>query len=193
MITIVTAPGRSGTSLTMQMLQAAGVPLMWNRLPNRTEINPFGHYELDRHVWDDEYARDILPQCEGKAVKIFRSNLAFLTPDHDYQFITIHRDPVCVRDSQIVMLKSEHRQREIRDDAAHLTSVEGTQEWLDRFLAFKRHLRIDFSHLQQGWACDFIAEFMGLGRNGIAAAKMRDCIDTKLWHFKSNTMGASNG
>lgn len=182
MITVVTAPGRSGTSLTMQMLQAGGLPLMWNRLPNRTEINPFGHYELDRYRWDADYARDILPQCEGKAVKIFRKNLEYLTDDHDYQFISIFRDPVNVRDSQIVMLEKEYRTREIEDRDGHLKSIIELHQWMHEWLTDKRHLKIHFHQLQSGTACEDIAEFVGLSKG--AVAKMRDCIDTRLWHFK---------
>jgi hypothetical protein len=70
MITCVTAPSRSGTSLTMQMLQAAGMTLAWNTVPNKTGFNPYGHYEIDWKRGDITLA-----DCEGKAAKIMPFDL----------------------------------------------------------------------------------------------------------------------
>lgn len=182
MITVVTAPGRSGTSLTMQMLQAAGIPLCWNRLPNRTAINPHGHYELDRYVWDAEYAAHILPQCENKAVKIFPRNLTMLTPDHDYRFITILREPTCVRDSQVVMLEKEYRSHEKPEPDSHLAAITRQHTRLTEFLLDYPHCTVWFNQLFNGEAQDAIGSFLGF--DDLRIAKMRDCVEPSLWHFR---------
>src|SRR5271157_4404079 len=95
MITCVTAPSRSGTSLTMQMLQAAGMALAWDVLPNKSPFNPHGHYETD---W--VRGKTTLADCEGKAVKVMPFDLHRLTPDHEYRFITILRDVPSIDASQ---------------------------------------------------------------------------------------------
>lgn len=181
MITIVTAFARSGTSLTMQMLQAAGIPLMWNREPNCTVINPRGHYELDRYRWDADYAKLILPQCEGKAVKIFPANLEWLTRDHVYQFIHLTRDAVNIRDSQVVMLQKENRMKEIYDPVLHLKRIrERQQEMLD-WLYTRRHVIIEYENLFTGRAQLQLADFLGLGAREVFA--MNACVDPALHHF----------
>jgi hypothetical protein len=186
MITIVTAPGRSGTSLTMQMLQAAGISLMWNRLPNRSEINPFGHYELNQYRWTPEYAREILPQCEGKAVKIQPRNLDMLTDDHDYQFITIYRDAVNVRDSQKVMHRVQKRETEHPNLDEHLAVIRRNQKMLRALVREHRGVRVKFSQLFNGQAQQAIGKFMGF--DALQIAKMNDCVEQTLWHFKPNSL-----
>lgn len=173
MITAVTAPSRSGTSLTMQMLQAAGVPLAWNVLPNKSEFNPHGHYEID---WVK--GKMGLADCEGKAVKIMPFDLYRLTPaDHEYRFITILRDVASVDASQADTVRFKNG-REMSD--AHKTA-----EWhaytLD-YISKHRHVIVQFSDLFNGKAQEAIGEFMGF--NALQIAKMNDCVDPTLWHFK---------
>lgn len=182
MITIVTAMARSGTSLTMQMLQAAGYPLMWNRLPNRTAINPYGHYELNRYRWDADYAASILPTCENKAVKIFPTNLQWLTSDHDYRFIYLDRDPVNVRDSQIIMLEKENRLHEKLDAQTHLDNIINRRDWMLNWLRERKHVILQYEDLFTGVAQSDLGAYMRM--SPLQVDKMRDCVDSSLHHFK---------
>lgn len=170
MITCVTAPSRSGTSLTMQMLQAAGFPLFWNVLPNRSEFNPFGHYEID-------WRTGTLEDCEGKAVKVMPFDLHRLTPDHKYQFITIVRNVACAE-------ASEHAARVHRGSPMEdADKVEYWQHFTFDYIRFHKHVIVGFSELFSGVAQLKIAEMLGF--NELQIAKMNDCVEPSLWHFKS--------
>lgn len=180
-ITIVTAGGgRCGTSLCMQMLQAAGVPLFWNRLPNRTTINPFGHYEIQkakRH--ESSYIQNVLEQVEGKAIKLFASKLKHVR-QHTCRFIEMRRDPECMRDSQKVMWREEKRKAKFDDK---ISSVSKSQDWLAKWLQGENHITVHFYELFNGKGPARIAEFLSL-TDPLAVAKMMECVEPSLWHFK---------
>jgi len=172
MITCVTAPSRSGTSLTMQMLQAAGMTLAWDVLPNKSEFNPYGHYELD---W--ARGKTTLADCEGKAVKVMPFNLHLLTPDHEYQFITILRNVACIDASQ---------EDTTRFKGGHKMSDAGETEYWHKFtldyIKAHRNVVVGFNELFNGEAQRAIGQFLGF--NALQIAKMNDCVDPTLWHFK---------
>ena len=169
MITCVTAPSRSGTSLTMQMLQAAGMPLFWNVLPNRSEYNPYGHYEIS---WKNATVDD----CEGKAVKVMPFDLYRLTPDHEYQFITIMRNVACAE-------ASEHAARVHR--GSPMSDADQVADWqrftLD-YISKHKHVIVGFDELFSGVGQQKIGEFLGFDE--LQIKKMKDCVDPALWHFK---------
>ncbi len=171
MITCVTAPSRSGTSLTMQMLQAAGTTLAWDCLPNRGQINPNGFYEVN---WVKGLTT--LADCEGKAVKVMPFDLYRLTPDHEYQFITILRDAACIDASQA----DTERWR-----GHKMWDANQTEYWhkftLD-YIANHKHVIVPFDELFNGVGQLRIGGFMGF--DDLQIAKMNDCVDQKLWHFK---------
>lgn len=169
MITCVTAPSRSGTSLTMQMLQAAGVPLFWNCLPNRTPINPYGHYEFDWKL--------PLALAEGKAVKVMPFDLFQLTPEHVYRFIVILRNPKCVDASQLDT-QTRHGWRPMSD----ANETEKWQAFTLDFVKAHEHVIVGFDELFNGVAQQRIASMMGF--DALQIAKMNDCVDQSLWHFK---------
>jgi hypothetical protein len=187
MITVVTAnSGRCGTSLTMQMLQAAGVPLFWNRLPNKTTINPFGHYEIQGRTtdWTPDYVASILCQAEGKAIKVFWSRLPLLTDDHDYRFIELQRDAECMYNSQTVMMRAENRLADKLDPRRSITGIQQSHDDLHRWLVLrsKRFITVHFYQLFNGEGPAAIAEFLSL--DSLSVAKMMECAEPSLWHFK---------
>jgi hypothetical protein len=173
-ITCVTAPSRSGTSLTMQMLQAAGMTLAWDVLPNKSEFNPFGHYETD---WVK--GKTILADCEGKAVKVMPFDLFRLTPDHEYRFITIIRNVACVDASQADTVRFKGGRK--------MSDADQTVYWQDYTLNYikdHRNVVVGFGELFNGEAQQAIGQFLGF--NALQIAKMNDCVDPSLWHFKPN-------
>ncbi len=175
MITCVTAPSRSGTSLTMQMLQAAGMTLAWDVLPNKSEFNPYGHYETD---WVK--GKTTLADCEGKAVKVMPFDLYRLTPVHEYQFITILRDVASIDASQAATVQFK--------DGHEMYDAGQTEYWhkftLD-YIKDHQNVVVGFGELFNGEAQRAIGQFLGF--DDLQIAKMNDCVDPKLWHFKPET------
>lgn len=179
MITCVTAPSRSGTSLTMQMLQAAGMPLAWNVLPNKSPFNPHGHYEIYWGSGPNKQFDLTLADCEGKAVKVMPFDLNRLTPDHEYRFITILRDVSCIDASQADTVRFKNGRK--------MSDADQTEYWHKFTLDYIKNYQnvvVGFSELFNGEAQRAIGQLLGF--NDLQIAKMNDCVDPSLWHFKPN-------
>src|SRR4030095_1999318 len=105
-VVIVSGLPRSGTSMAMKMLDAAGVPLMVDGIRTADEDNPQGYYELE-HVktldkgGDKGWVRD----ARGKAVKIISFLLKDLPPEYNYKIIFMNRDLPEALASQSKMLQ----------------------------------------------------------------------------------------
>ncbi|MCP4039861.1 MAG: sulfotransferase [bacterium] len=102
-ITVATGVPRSGTSLLMQMLEAAGVPILADTVRAPDVFNPRGYYELEAVK---STARD--PAWTGKAaghaVKVIHALLRHLPAESSYRVILIERDLAEVVASQTRML-----------------------------------------------------------------------------------------
>ena len=102
-IIVVSGLPRSGTSLMVQMLQAAGIPLLIDDHRPSDENNPKGYFEFEP-VKSLATDASWLPLAEGKAVKIISHLLPHL-PDHfQYKIIFMNRDLEEIIRSQNKML-----------------------------------------------------------------------------------------
>lgn len=165
----------------MQMLQAAGYPIFWDREPNVTTINPRGHYELSDHY---SFTPDDLNTFEGKWVKIFPSRWSALTEDHDYKLIYLDRDVESIASSQTVMYHEEARGEEIVG-LTHADMVRDATHWrkwaLDLLHFFPDHIVLQFSDLFTGAAQEQLGAYLGSTPNQIE--KMKACVEQDLRHF----------
>ena len=127
-VLIVSGLPRSGTSMMMRMLSAAGVPVLTDELRRPDDDNPNGYFELEvvRQLKDGKI--DWLREANGKAVKVISSLLEYLPPDHHYKIIFMERDSQETLASQKIML--DHRGEE-----AKLTDAEMEQQ-------FQAHLAV---------------------------------------------------
>ena len=103
-ITVVAGLPRSGTSMMMQMLAAAGVPPYTDHKRLADEDNPRGYLEHEKAAALHQDASWIA-DARGKAVKVVAHLLRFLPPGEQYRVIFMHRDLDEVIASQQVMLK----------------------------------------------------------------------------------------
>ena len=103
-VTVVVGLPRSGTSMAMQMLVAAGVPAYADNHRPPDADNPRGYFE---HEQATRIHRDAswIPQARGKAVKIVAHLLPFLPEGEQYRLIFMHRDVREVVASQRAMLE----------------------------------------------------------------------------------------
>jgi predicted AlkP superfamily phosphohydrolase/phosphomutase/tetratricopeptide (TPR) repeat protein len=108
-ITVVSGLPRSGTSMMMQLLKAAGRTVLTDEKRTPDEDNPLGYLEFEKTL---TLTRDSswLPEARGKVVKIVAQLLPSLPPGEHYHIVLMDRDLKEVIASQKAMLTRQHRQ-----------------------------------------------------------------------------------
>ena len=104
-VVVVSGLPRSGTSMMMKMLDAAGLELFIDNIRSADEDNPKGYFEYEpvKELADTE-DRSWLRDCKGKVIKIISFLLAHLSDDFYYRVIFMERDLNEVMASQNKML-----------------------------------------------------------------------------------------
>jgi len=108
-IVLVTGLPRSGTSLMMQLLAAAGFPILKDDIRAADTHNPRGYFEytpVKRLHLDNSW----LPTAAGKAVKVVSPLLGFLPTNLAYRAILVERSLTEVVDSQAEMLRCSRKE-----------------------------------------------------------------------------------
>ncbi len=107
-ITVVSGLPRSGTSLMMQLLVAAGREALSDGKRGADADNPLGYYEYEQVL---DLARDTswIPQARGKVVKIVAQLLPYLPANEHYHVIFMERNLGEVIASQRAMLERQGR------------------------------------------------------------------------------------
>ncbi len=113
-IIIVSGLPRSGTSMTMKMLEAGGVSPFQDDTRQADTDNPNGYYEYEGVK---NLARNAawLPQAEGHAVKIISSLLPHLPDNLNYKIIFMERQISEVLASQQKMLERSGQDKNAPD------------------------------------------------------------------------------
>jgi hypothetical protein len=104
-VIIVSGLPRSGTSMMMQMLQAGGIPVVYDKKRPADKHNPYGYFELEK-VKKLEQDNSWIKNCTGKTVKILFHLLKYLPETTQYKIIFMQRDLNDVIASQDKMLES---------------------------------------------------------------------------------------
>jgi hypothetical protein len=103
-VTIVSGLPRSGTSLMMQMIHAAGLPAMTDNIRVADDDNPKGYYEFEP-VKKTKEDPSWLEQAPGKVVKMVYRLLYDLPGDRKYRVIFMRRQINEILASQAKMLE----------------------------------------------------------------------------------------
>ena len=106
MIWITSGLPRSGTSMMMQMVEKAGIPILMDTTRAADESNPKGYFEYDpvnRLKQDNSW----IENADGKAVKIISVFLEELPAHLDYGIIFMERDIDSILESQRKMLSRQ--------------------------------------------------------------------------------------
>jgi len=114
-IIIVSGLPRSGTSMMMQMLEAAGIEIVSDHIRKSDEDNPRGYYELEevKNINNTSW----IDNCHGKAVKVISALLQNLPSTKNYKIIFMERDLSEILASQKVMLQRlKKKGADISDD-----------------------------------------------------------------------------
>jgi hypothetical protein len=89
-IVIVSGLPRSGTSMMMSMLDAAGIPPVIDGVRKADDDNPKGYYEFER-VKKIKEDKAWLDDAKGKAVKMISQLLLDLPDTHKYKVLFMRR------------------------------------------------------------------------------------------------------
>ena len=111
---IVSGLERSGTSMMMQILKAAEVPIFFDEKRQPDENNPKGYFELDggkiiNSLIEKKFDMNI---CLGKFIKITAYGLSFL-PKGYYKIVYMERNLEEVLDSMEKMAKIADDERDL--------------------------------------------------------------------------------
>ncbi len=113
-IIVVSGLPRSGTSMAMKMLDAAGFPLVVDGVRTADEDNPKGYFESEKvKDLDKTDDKSWFRGARGRCVKIISFLLKDLSVTHNYRVIFMHRNIHEVLTSQTRMLD---RRGELNDN-----------------------------------------------------------------------------
>lgn len=140
-ITVVSGLPRSGTSLMMQLLVAAGREALTDRHRAADADNPLGYFEFAPVL---ELARDHswLAQARGKVVKIVAQLLPHLPRNEHYQIIFMERDLREVIASQQAMLTRQQRTGAALDAEQLATAYRGQLQQVRRQIALRPEMQL---------------------------------------------------
>ncbi len=186
-IIIVSGLPRSGTSMCMKMLEAAGIELAVDGVRTADEDNPKGYYELERvKDLDKPGDKSWLRDARGKGVKVISFLLKDLPRDNRYKviFMTRHLDEVLA--SQTKMLDRREEASETEDDRMkdlyenHLLQVKGMLSRKDNFEVLYIHysdvLANGRAHAQK------VHDFLGMD---VSVDAMAGVVDNALYRNRS--------
>ena len=164
-ITVVSGLPRSGTSLMMQLLIAAGREALTDGKRASDVDNPLGYFEFEKAR---ELAKDNswLPQARGKVVKIVAQLLPLLPPGEHYHVVFMERNMAEVIASQNAMLARQGRPGAALDGQQLLDTYAAQLRRVRAQLARRPHMRllvVNYGELLADPAAgvDRVARFLG--------------------------------
>ena len=114
---VVSGLPRSGTSMTMQMLEAAGLSIATDGIRKAGEDNPKGYYEYERvKELEKEPDKSYLKEFRGKTIKVISFLLKDLPETNNYKVVFMRRNLDEVLASQTKMLKNRAEASETSDE-----------------------------------------------------------------------------
>lgn len=187
-IVVVSGLPRSGTSMMMKMLDAAGIPIMTDAIRTADEDNPKGYFEFERvKDLEKDPDRGWVRGARGKALKVISWLLKDLPDENAYQIVFMRRDIDEVLASQNKMLVHRGEENTADDEIMaeayrnHLASV--------RIMARKKpnwslvEIRYDEAIRDPAGVARKVNAFLG-GRYD--ERRMVDAVDEKLYRNRKS-------
>ncbi len=182
-IVVVSGLPRSGTSMTMKMLEAGGLSTIVDGIRSADEDNPKGYYE-DERVKDLAEMEDKswLADAQGKAIKITSFLLKDLPGHHNYKVLFMRRDVHEVLASQAKMLERRGESSDTEDE--RMIELYNDHLWkVNRLLKREHHLDVLDVHYKTvledpRQEAKRIHDFLGLPLN---VSKMAGVVDKNLY------------
>ena len=190
-VVIVSGLPRSGTSMAMKMLEAAGLEMVVDNIRSADEDNPKGYYE-DERVKDLAEIEDKLwlRQARGKVIKVVSSLLNYLPAGNAYKVVFMRRNLHEVLASQTKMLVRRGEESQTQDEellAMYESHLEKAQFQL-RFRPNFEALYLDYSNVvaEPAREAQRIAYFLG---GGLDAGRMAGAVDGSLYRNRRTADG----
>ena len=190
-VVVVSGLPRSGTSMAMKMLEAAGMSLVVDNVRTADEDNPKGYFEDERvknlaEMEDTGWVR----AARGKVIKVVSSLLGHLPPDNDYRVVFMRRDLREVLASQAKMLARRGETSHTPDDQL-LAAYERHLEKVEFQLRFRPNFEVLYLNYAEvvaepATAARRLVEFLG---GGLQVARMVEAVDSSL--YRNRAAGAS--
>jgi len=187
-VIVVSGLPRSGTSMTMQMLVAAGIPAVTDGARVPGEDNPRGYFEDERvkRLHKEDQDRAWLSEARGKVVKVISFLLKDLPSSNRYKVIFLKRALPEVLASQRKMMERRGEVDETSDETMfalwtkHLSKVERMLLTSDHFEV----LEIAYSDVIENprAQAERIRDFVGLP---LDVEKMVAAVDEGLYRNRS--------
>lgn len=182
-IIVVSGLPRSGTSLMMMMLDAAGIPPMQDYVREADADNPKGYYEFERVKklpdGDTGWVRD----AKGKSVKVITMLLEHLPKNNTYDVVIMRREIGEILASQRKMLERRGEDPNKVSDAemGDLFSkhFEQVMVWIRKQKNF-RFVEVSYNHLLEEPEAEIAKVNQFLGGN-LDTEAMLAKIDPKLY------------
>ncbi|MCC6587047.1 MAG: MFS transporter [Bryobacterales bacterium] len=143
-ITVVSGLPRSGTSMTMRMLEQGGLPALTDGFRQADEDNPLGYFEFEAVKRLDKDA-SWLRGAGNKAVKVIYIFLYQLPVDYKYKVIFIRRNLDEVVASQKAMLRRRKEGDRLTDEQL-MASYQAQLEKLDLWLRRQENFSVLYLH-----------------------------------------------
>jgi broad-specificity NMP kinase len=191
-IVVVSGLPRSGTSLMMSMLDAAGFPPMQDHIRTADEDNPKGYYEYERVKQMPEGDTAWVKDAKGKAVKVITALLKHLPKKHKYDVIVMRREIEEILASQRKMLerRGEDPNKVADQEMADLFSrhFSETMDWVKAQKNI-RFVEISYNQLLEApeEQVEKVNQFLG---GELDTAAMLAKIDPKLYRQRSSDKGS---
>ena len=141
MITVVSGLPRSGTSLMMQMLAAAGLQVLSDGERQADADNPRGYYEWERIKLLPQQP-NCIQEAEGKVVKIISQLLFALPSTHDYRIIFMQRPLAEVVASQSELIRRRGTTGAALAPAALIAGLQAHLNQVNAWLRDKKNLSV---------------------------------------------------
>jgi hypothetical protein len=182
-VTVVSGIPRSGTSLMMNILQEAGLPILSDGKRKPDASNPRGYFELDA-VKRSRQETEWLKTAPGTAVKVIHSLLDCLPDRYTYRVVLMHRPIAAVIASQNRMLELQGKQQSGLSEKRLEAILQSQLEESRKLLAEKPHfdwIEIDYPSLieQPHPNLRTLTGFLGLP---LQIERLARCIDPRLQH-----------
>ncbi len=192
-IVVVSGLPRSGTSMMMRMLDAAGLSILTDNERTADADNPKGYYEHERvKDLESETDKSWVGEARGQVLKVISHLLKDLPEEHFYKVIFMRRDLDEVVASQNKML-------ERREEDNPLDDVQ-TKQFFLRHLVQVQFLvrdRPNFQMIEVRYkdALDDPAAFVGIVddflERGLDTGSMAAVVDQQLYRNRKDDLRAA--